>query len=232
MTQGEPKRLVERIDLFRDVVGLDDATFAAHCTWQEYPRNTEILHKDDLTSDVFFIIEGAVTARSYSAEGKEVSYIDIGAGGVFGEFSAIDGNPRSATVEATEESLVVRMTSSQFRKLMLNHPALGLRMAEFLVVKIRGLTQRIYEFGTLSVGQRLLNELLRLCETGTTEGAACIIEPAPTHYQIASRIATHREAVSRELKELVTAGIIEVGRQRIWVKNVDRLRDLSEQADL
>ncbi len=222
------KHLSERIDLFRDVEGLDDATLTDHCTWQQYPKNTQILSADDLTSDLFFVIEGAVTACNYSADGKEVSYIDIHEGGVFGEFSAIDGKPRSATVETTAETLIVRMTSDQFRSLMLKHPALGLRIAELLVAKIRGLTQRIYEFGTLSVGQRLLNELLRLCDAATIDGRSCVIEPAPTHYQIASRIATHREAVSRELKELVSAGIIEVGRQRIRVKDIERLRSLSQ----
>ena len=65
--------LTERIELFRNVKGLGDTDISDKCSWQRYPKNSPILHKDDLTSDIFFIVEGAVTARSYSAEGKEVS---------------------------------------------------------------------------------------------------------------------------------------------------------------
>ena len=193
--QDDPTRnLTERIDLFRDVEGLSDTALAEKCNWHRFPKNSPILHKDDLTSDIFFIVEGAVTARSYSAEGKEVSYIDIEEGGLFGEFSAIDGKPRSASVETKQDAVIARMTSSQFRSLIAGHPHLGLRIAELLVSKTRSLTQRVHEFGTLSVRERLVNELLRLCDGVEIIDAGCTIEPAPTHYEIASRIATHRES--------------------------------------
>lgn len=50
------------------------------------------------------------------------------------------------------------------------------------------------------------------------------IGPAPTHYEIAARIGSHREAVTRELNELEAAGLIELGRGRIAVKSVAALR--------
>ena len=156
-----------------------------------------------------------------------VSYIDIDEGGLFGEFSAIDGKPRSASVETTKDAVIARMTSTQFRSLITGHPHLGLKIAELLVSKTRSLTQRVHEFGTLSVRERLVNELLRLCENAEIVNGECVIEPAPTHYEIASRIATHREAVSRELNALVSAGIIEVGRQKIVVTDIARLRNLA-----
>ena len=91
-------------------------------------------------------------------EGKEVSYIDIDEGGLFGEFPAIDGKPRSASVETTLDAVIARMTSAQFRSLITEHPHLGLRIAELLVSKTRSLTQRVHEFGALSVRQRLVNK--------------------------------------------------------------------------
>ena len=220
------KNLAERIELFRDVDGLDSKAIADRCRWQKVPKNHQILYKDDLTSDIFFIVEGVVSVRSYSAEGKEVNYVDIGEGGLFGEFSAIDGKPRSASVETIQDTVIARMTSKQFRALILAHAELGLKVAELLVGKTRSLTQRMFEYGTLTVPQRVQHELLRLCDAEGVETGPCTIEPAPTHYEIASRIATHREAVSRELNNLVSAGLIEVGRKRISVKDVERLRNL------
>jgi hypothetical protein len=65
---------------------------------------------------------------------------------------------------------------------------------------VRLLTERVYEFSTLVVRKRLIKELLRLAEQGGENDAR--IDPAPRHFDLAARISTHREAVSREMSAL------------------------------
>lgn len=223
----QARLLTDSIELFRGVEGLDPVAISQLCRWQRYPKRSQILSNDDPSTDVFFIVEGAVLVRSYSLEGKEVSYNDIRQGEIFGEFSAIDGKPRSASVDAIEDCTIARMTSEQFRSLLTENPIIGLRLSELLVAKSRALTRRIFEYGTLPVRERVQQELLRLCSGAKPGINRFVIDPAPTHYEIATRIATHREAVSRELNQLAFAGLIEIDRRRIKVLDIKKLRELN-----
>ena len=64
------------------------------------------------------------------------------------------------------------------------------------------MTERVYEFSTLVVRKRLIRELLRLAEDNEQREGSASISPAPTHFDLAARISTHREAVSREMSAL------------------------------
>ena len=64
-------------------------------------------------------------------------------------------------------------------------------------------------FSTLAVSNRIQAELLRLASLAPRAGKSARIAPAPTHTDIASRVSTHREAVTRELNRLSRAGLIE-----------------------
>ncbi|MEX0344273.1 MAG: Crp/Fnr family transcriptional regulator [Rhizobiaceae bacterium] len=219
--------LTETIELFKGLESVDPFAISEICHWHRYPKNSQILSSEEHSADVFFVVRGTVLARSFSEEGKEVSYNEIGAGGIFGEFSAIDGKQRSASVDAIEECVIATMTSADFRQLVRENGELGLRLAELLVTKSRALTTRIFEYGTLPVRARIQSELLRLCDGAEIRANQCTINPAPTHYEIATRIATHREAVSRELNVLALEKIIEIDRRKIRVMDVARLREMN-----
>lgn len=225
------RNLADSIAILGGLDNFDGARFSRICHWQRVEKNQQVLHMDDQSTDIFFVVEGAVSARSFSCNGKEVSYMEIPAGEIFGEFSAIDGKPRSSSIETTEASLIAQMRSDDFRVLIAENSELGLRIAEHLIGKVRELTQRVFEFGTLSVRQRVQAELLRLCGSNNKSSNTCIIDPAPTHYELATRIATHREAVSRELGNLVSLGIIQIGRKSITIDDLTRLRNMVEHPD-
>jgi CRP-like cAMP-binding protein len=92
-----------------------------------------------------------------------------------------------------------------------------------LVRNVRALTKRVYEFSTLAVNNRIHAELLRLASLAPREGKGARLNPAPTHAEIASRISTHREAVTRELNRLARIGIIERKSGTLLVRDLDRL---------
>jgi CRP-like cAMP-binding protein len=98
-----------------------------------------------------------------------------------------------------------------------------------LVMKIRALTARVYEFSTLAVNNRIQAELLRLANL-VSHGNTARIVPAPTHVEIASRVSTHREAVTRELSHLSRVGIIERRGAALIIKDVDLLADMVRDA--
>ena len=91
------------------------------------------------------------------------------------------------------------------------------------VSKIRMLTTRVYEFSALAVANRIQAELLRLANLAAQDGNCATIASPPTHSEIASRISTHREAVTRELNRLARLGLIERKGTSMVVKDVRRL---------
>jgi CRP/FNR family transcriptional regulator, cyclic AMP receptor protein len=213
---GFPTDALERIQL--------------RCTWRRYVPGEPIVDYLDASDDVFFIVVGEVRVTIYSSVGKAVSFREMAAGEIFGEFPAIDGGSRSASVEARTSCLIASMSGASFRELLKSEPRLAQALLPRLVKTIRALTTRVYEFSTLAVNNRIQAELLRLASLGPRQGKCARIVRAPTHVEIASRISTHREAVTRELNRLSRTGIIERRGGTLLVNDVDRLADMVHSA--
>lgn len=79
-------------------------------------------------------------------------------------------------------------------------------MLKTLVSDARRLNQRANEQANFDVRHRLCAELLRLSRT-TGEGRV-VVSPPPTHAELAARISTHREAVTKILNTLERTGLI------------------------
>jgi CRP-like cAMP-binding protein len=200
------------------------------CAWKRYTPGEPVLSYLDQADDVFFIALGEVRVTIYSTVGKAVSFREMGAGEIFGEFPAIDGGPRSASVEARTNCLIASMPGATFRELLEAEPGLANALLPRLTKTIRALTTRVYEFSTLAVNNRIQAELLRLASLGPKDGNSARIVPAPTHVEIASRVSTHREAVTRELNRLSRIGIIERRGGTLMVKDVTRLAEMVHDA--
>jgi CRP/FNR family transcriptional regulator, cyclic AMP receptor protein len=193
------------------------------CSWRRYEAGEPIVDYLDSSDDVFFVTAGEASVTIYSIAGKAVSFRSLGPGDIFGEYAAIDGEPRSASVEARSSCLVASMSGKEFRKLLEAEPVVAQAVLKGLVRNVRGLTKRVYEFSTLAVNNRIQAELLRLASLAPREGKGARLEPAPTHAEIASRISTHREAVTRELNRLSRIGIIVRQNGTLLVRDLDRL---------
>jgi DNA-binding Lrp family transcriptional regulator len=62
------------------------------------------------------------------------------------------------------------------------------------------------------------------------ERALMRIDPAPTHAELANRIGTHREAVTREMRVLVERKIIKASRRSLEFVDLPRLEHFVGQA--
>lgn len=217
------------IRLFHGLAPDELKELAARCHWHRFGAGQQILsHRDDST-DIYFIIGGQVRATIYSRSGKEVAFRDLGPGESFGELSAIDNKPRAANVVAVSDSLIVSMPSSVFWDVLLTHSLIASTMLKQLSDLTRLLTERIIEFSTLGVRNRIHAELLRLSRKQMRSENVAELSPAPTHAEIASRISTHREAVTRELNELTRAGLIERRSGTLYIHDVNKLKQIVEE---
>jgi CRP/FNR family cyclic AMP-dependent transcriptional regulator len=118
------------------------------------------------------------------------------------------------------------MPAATFSKLLQHEPMVQQALIKELVRNVRTLTKRVYEFSTLAVNNRIQAELLRLASLAPREGKSARIIPPPTHADIASRVSTHREAVTREFNRLSRMGLIERQSGALIIWDVDRLVEM------
>lgn len=214
-------------ELTPDVV----ATLSRRCRWRRYGPGQTILQYQEAGRDVFFVVRGRVYVIYHSASGREVRFSDLPAGEIFGEFAAIDGEPRVADVVSATDTLIASMSAELFWNVLRDHESVCAATLRRLTGIARTTLQRVVEFSTLPVRNRLHAELLRLARVESPESgrARAIIAPAPTHAEIASRISTHREAVTRELAELVRAGMVERRGNALVIRDLAALADLLQE---
>lgn len=201
---------------------------AKRCRWRRFRAHEQILDKDSTDSDVYFVVSGSVEIVNYSMTGREVAFAVLPRGALFGELSAIDGEPRSASVVALKESLLASMPASLFTHLVVAHPEMVMMLLKGLAHIIRSNTERIMDLSTLGAVQRVYLELIRLAEENRpADGQEWRVSPVPTQKSIASRASTTRETVARSMGQLISAGIITRRRDGLLIDDFDRLQRLA-----
>lgn len=210
-----------RVPLFRSLDEDAVRRLDARCTWRRAAAKEWVLDYESDGTDLFFVLQGHV--RVSIAAGREVILRDIRDGEFFGELAAIDQKPRSAGILAITDTLVARMPAGVLRQAVHEHPDVCDQLLQTLVAQIRMLANRANEYSNLGVRQRLYAELLRLGRMPISGGHP-VVSPPPTHAELAARVSSHREAITRELNAMARGRLIERRRGAIVLLDTDRLR--------
>ena len=221
---------VRSIDIFRSLSYDDRKALAARFNTRRYAPGQPIITCHESTRNVFFVVSGRVRATIYSLAGKEVALQDLGAGQMFGELAAIDGLPRSAHVIALTDVMIAGLSAEDFWMTLRTYPPVAEAILKRLTAMVRSISERVFEYAALHVKNRIHCELLRLARAQAQEGQVAVITPAPTHTEIANRIGTHREAVTRELNALKQAGLISKQGGSLVISDVEQLIKLVNEA--
>jgi CRP/FNR family cyclic AMP-dependent transcriptional regulator len=211
--------------------GLAPATLeriAAECTWHRAAAGRRIISRDAPDRSVYLIVSGKVRVTAFSANGRQVTYRDIAAGGYFGELAALDGRARTADVDALEDVLLAALLPEKLWNLIREEPTIAERLLRQLAGSVRELTDRVFDLSTLGVQNRLHAELLRLAREAGVHDNAAVLDPAPKHPDVASRISTYREQVTREISALVKLGLVVRRGRALVIPDVARLEKLVE----
>ncbi len=236
MGQSGKEKLAEQggqslsgIEIFRSLPPSDLDELAKRCRWRRYAAGGEVVSHRDESRDVFFIAKGEVHVTICSLAGKQVTFADFGDGEMFGEFAAIDGQPRAASVVALTDSLIASMSADVFWEVLMKYPEASASALKHLTTQFRAATERLFEFSTLVVKDRIHAELLRLARKNMRDDNTAVISPRPTHAVIASRLNASREAVTREFHELYRTGVIERQGSGLVIRDVSRLGQMVQR---
>ena len=158
-----------------------------------------------------------------SVSGRETILRDINAGAFFGELAAIDGQRRSAGILAITDATIAKMTAATFLETVTSHADVCLQLLRLVTGQVRMLANRINEFTTLGIRDRLYLELLRLSRADRDNAQQAIVSPPPLHADLAGRISTRRETVTKELSAMERDGLVRRSRGALVLLDVPRL---------
>jgi CRP-like cAMP-binding protein len=121
-----------------------------------FAKGQEIISRSDEITDVYVLTSGLARVSVFSASGKAVNFRRVDPGDIFGEFAAIDGERRSATVEVVEACRVICISAALFRDLMEADPAFMNAVLVHLVAQLRALTAFKFSIYTAALAATIL----------------------------------------------------------------------------
>ncbi len=213
-----------KIPLFRELDASVSERYARSCNWKDYDANELVIDVDDQSNDVRFILSGRVRIIMRIAIGKEVILGEMGEGDFFGEIAAIDGQTRSANVTALTRSRICIMPQRIFVEILRTAPDISLQVLKMFAARVRTLNMRLGEHSFLQAKHRLYAELLRLSRPRAGNASQRAISPPPIQRELAERIGSRREVVSRELNQLEREGHVEKARGALVLVNLNELQ--------
>lgn len=151
---------------------------------------------------VFVLLSGHARAAMVTLDGRVLQVAEHGPGDIFG---GVDPDrEQAAEVTAAAQSLVASFATGDFYALAERHACVGLVLARAMVRQFGALTQLVSARLTLSATGRVHAELLRMARTGDGRW----IRPLPVLSDLALRVQTARETVSRAVSALERRGIV------------------------
>ncbi len=192
---------------------------------RHFRKGQAIFHQGGASDRVVILLKGRVKVSTLSDDGKEIVLAFRGPGDLLGELSALDGEPRSATVEAIEAVDAIALASSDFRVFLVAHPEVSLLLLQMLSRRLRDADRKRVEYGTHDTVGRVAARLVELAERyGEPVTRGLEIGLPLSQEELAGWTGASREAVSKALQTLRKVGWVITERRRITVIDLESLR--------
>lgn len=179
---------------------------------RSYPAHAVLVSEHDESDSIYILLQGRVKVYSSGEDGREVVYATLGPGEYFGEMT-LDGGPRSASVMTLEPTRCVVVSGAQVRDFLACHPDFALHLVRKLIALVRRSTDTVKRLALDDVYTRVA-KLLRELAAPDAEGRLVLTQRL-TQQDIADRVGSSREMISRIFKQLTLGGYIASEERRI-----------------
>jgi CRP/FNR family transcriptional regulator len=212
--------MLRKISYFSTLSPDELARIATVTVEHHYNRGDLILIEGETEGALYYVCSGLIKVFKASPEGKEQVLRLIGAGYTFNDVPALDGGPNPASAAAVEPASVYVIRRSGLRKLITTRPEVAEAVVLTLAKTLRHLVALVEDLSLRHVTARVAKILLAQ-EISAQQSQ---LVHRLTQKEIAALVGSTREVVGRALKELETAGAIEMRHGQAVVLNRERLR--------
>jgi len=194
--------------------------------YKEYTKDYTIVRHNDMGDAMFIILKGSVKVSLFSENGREVVLDVIEEGGFFGEMSIIDKMPRSANVITVDKVETIMIKRNDFMNLLIQYPNISINILRELVGRIRKADDIINSLSIHDVLGRISRFITKIFisnEVPLVDGA--VVDFAYTHKDIAARVGTTRESVTRALNKILEKHILNIDDKKLTIYNTNKLME-------
>jgi CRP/FNR family transcriptional regulator len=189
----------------------------------------EVLFSDGEEAKGFYVIlSGKIKLYKISPEGKEQILHIVSAPDAFAEAALFLEGSYPAFAEALTESQLLFFSKRDFIQLIEKNPKLSINMIVSLSHFLRRFASLIEELSLKEVSSRMAKYLIDLSMRLSKEGKnSSEVELDLSKTQLASKLGTISETLSRTLAKMKAKRIIDVKRNRILILNREALEELA-----
>jgi CRP-like cAMP-binding protein len=191
---------------------------------RSFPKGARVFQQGDRSDACYLIRSGEVRVTREHSDGRAIALATLGPGEIFGELAMLDGEVRSASVEAVSDVELLALSAADMRGLLARNPEITAKLVVALTRRVRETNERVARQSFQTVPSRVAGVLSQLVAEESSEGGREGLTIRMTQADLAQLAGTSRESVSRFLAMLERAGVVKVGRGRVTVLEPSRLR--------
>jgi CRP/FNR family transcriptional regulator len=200
---------LRRTVLFGDLEPEDLEALAARAIEQTLARGEILFLAGDPARGLYVIVDGSVRAYRVGGDGREQVIHVERAGATVGEVPVFDEGTYPSTVAGEEDARLLFIPTNEVKRLCFDHPGIAWSALRVMARRLRKCASLVETLSLHDVDRRLARFLLEEARTrGQRFGSGFEMDLQFTHQQIASRIGTVREVVSRAFSRLQQAGLV------------------------
>jgi CRP/FNR family cyclic AMP-dependent transcriptional regulator len=224
MEKDATVELLGRVPLFSELSRPELERIAQVAVPRSFPRDTRVFHEGDHGDACYLVRRGACRVTRQHSDGRAITLANLAPGDLFGELAMLDGESRSASVEALEDTELLALPARDVRALLSDHPEMAVKLVMALTKRLRDANERISRQSFQTVPSRVAGVLARLIADNELPAAGPDgVTIRMTQSDLAQLAGTSRESVSRFLAGLERSGVVKCGRGRVTVLEPERL---------
>ena len=220
-----PVELLRSVPLFSDLEQGELERFSRVAVPRAFPAATRVFHEGDHSDACYIVRSGSFRVTREHSDGRAITLATLGGGDIFGELAMLDGEVRSASVEALVDAELLALPASEVRALLARHPEITVKLVAALVRRLRTANERISRQSFQTVPSRVAGVLSQLVAEESPRGEGGEVTIRMNQADLAQLAGTSRESVSRFLADLERAGIVRPGRGRVTVLDAPKLNN-------
>ncbi|HET9314250.1 MAG TPA: Crp/Fnr family transcriptional regulator [Vicinamibacteria bacterium] len=215
----DEKELLRTVPIFSELTDEDIVSLARVAIRKHYAKDAVVFFENEEGDFFFMILDGRIKVTILGDDGREVILSLLGAGDFFGEMALLDNEPRSATAIAVEDSELLSLHRTDFQSVLSDKTSIAASLMRILSGRLRRANHQISTLALLDVYGRVARVIVDMArEEGRRLKDGRIAFRRATHQEIANRIGTTRETVTRMLKDLERQGLIHVEGKELVVQ--------------